>query len=430
MATAIIGGGISGLGAAYALRHDPDLVVFEAAQRAGGHANTATVQGPDGTDIAVDTGFIVFNDRNYPNLVGLFQALGVATQPSDMSFAASLRGGQVEYNGHSVFGLFAQPQNLVRPRFLAMVRDVPRFFRLGRALLAQPVEPSLTMAAFLERHRFSRAFVEDHLIPMAAAIWSAPPDEAMAFPAHSLCQFFANHGLLSLTDRPEWRTVTGGSQSYVQKIAAILGPRLRVGSPVTRVERRSGGVWVTARGQTERFDRVIFACHLDAAFSLLADADGLEASILTSFRTQANTAWLHSDTSLMPKRRRVWSAWNYLDQGAGPVAVSYWMNQLQSLDERLPLFVTLNPRQPPKPALTHGRFQYRHPQFDSACLIAQQRIHEIQGYRGCWWAGAQLGYGFHEDGLASGLRVALPLGGAVPWQSPEQASAHPLATAA
>ncbi len=409
--TAIIGAGIAGWGVAYALR-DQDFTIHEALPRAGGHANTARVG-----NTPVDTGFIVYNEPNYPNLVALFAALGVETMASDMSFAASLGDGALEYSGHDLAGLFAQKRNLLRPRFWAMLRDVGRFHRLGRDLLAQPVDPDLTMAAFLDRHRFSHAFLHDHLIPMAAAIWSAPPATALEYPAHSFCQFFSNHGLLSLTDRPNWRTVAGGSERYVQAMVRLVGDRLQIAAPVARVERDGAGVLVTARGETKRFDRVVFACHLDVARALLADADGAEAAALGGFQTQPNEAWLHSDPALMPKRRKVWSSWNYLQAGSGPVTVSYWMNRLQGLDPTRDVFVTLNPAVPPRADLTHGRYSYRHPQFDIACLRGQGLIERLQGHRSAWYAGAQLGHGFHEDGLVSGLRVGLALGGGVPWHS-------------
>jgi predicted NAD/FAD-binding protein len=407
---AVVGAGIAGLSAAWMLRDQHDVVLYEAEARPGGHADTQTVV-VDGTTINVDTGFIVYNTRNYPNLTALFAELGVATQASDMSFGVSLGGGRLEYGGGSLAQLFAQPRNALRPRFWSMIRDLLRFYREAPKLLDSA--GGETLGAYLDQNRYGVAFAEDHLLPMGAAIWSGSLAGMRDFPARSFVRFFVNHGLLSLSDRPAWRTVVGGSRSYVARLVQDL-PDVRLAQPVSRVERTASGMIVSHDRGEERFDEVIFACHADQALALLAQPSAAETALLGAFRFQDNIAVLHSDASVMPKRRRAWSAWNYSDTTHdGPVCLTYWMNQLQDLPGKIPLLVTLNPVATPANSLR--QITYRHPQFDTAALDAQKLLDTIQGRDRAWFAGAWTGWGFHEDGIASAVRVATALGTAPVW---------------
>lgn len=434
MRIAVVGAGAAGLGAAWALSRRHEVLLYEAEARAGGHAHTLEVAGPGGP-VAVDGGFIVYNEPNYPNLTRLFAALGVATQPSDMSFAVSLDQGRYEYEG-SPGGLFAQPANLLNAAHWRMAAEIPRFFRLAQAALAGGAPVALeedTLGAWLARNGFGRDFAERHLLPMAAAIWSAPAAEILAFPLAAFLRFFANHGLLRARNRPRWRTVTGGSRRYVEAVLRALGPRAtRLGARVEGLARHRGGWVVRSAAGPQQADAVVLACHADQTLALLgAEAGAAERDLLGRVRYSDNRAVLHSDPALMPRRRRAWASWNYLGT-RGPdgeaVSVTYWMNRLQGLDPRLPLFVSLNPLRPPAPALTHAAWHCSHPVFDAAALAAQRRLPEIQGQRGLWFAGSWCGYGFHEDALASGLRVAAALGSPAPWAEPERAPpALPLA---
>jgi predicted NAD/FAD-binding protein len=403
------------------------VTLYESADRLGGHSHTVEVTPGESTGggrtTPVDTGFIVYNEVNYPNLVQLFRALDVATEPSEMSFAVSIRDGALEYSGTNLAGLVAQKRNLVRPRFWRMVADTLRFYREARALLrhADATTADLTLGEFLARGRYSAGFLDDHLLPMGAAIWSTPVAEMLEFPLLTFARFLENHGLLQLTHRPRWRTVTGGSRCYVARIAAALGPDAIRHAAATRIVRDGATVEVRdATGETRRFDQVVLACHADQALALLADADPRERALLGAFRFQANRAVLHGDPDLMPRRRSVWASWNYLARDpaaarAGAVAVTYWMNRLQNLDPARDLFVTLNPPHPPRAELVYGSFDYDHPVFDRAAIAAQAALAAQQGARRTWFAGAWLGYGFHEDGLRSGLAVARALGAAPPW---------------
>ena len=344
----------------------------------------------------------------------LFGALGVATEPSDMSFGVSLDGGRREYAG-SLPGLLAQPANLARPDYWRMLRDVARFFRTAEALLYEPDAETLSLRDWLDREGYSRAFRDDHLLPMGAAIWSATLAQMLAA---SFVRFFRNHALLEFGGRPAWRTVSGGSRRYVERIAARLGDRLRLATPIRGIQRHAAGVDVTiADGAVERFDAVVLATHATRTLSLLGvQAREAEWAVLSAFRYQPNVAVLHRDRSLMPRRRATWSSWNYLaDRQVGgdrAVCVSYWMNRLQNIVQPADLFVTLNPIRPIDPALELGRFAYDHPLFDTAAIAAQGRLPEIQGIGGVWFCN-----GFHEDGLQAGLEVAAALGAPAPWAS-------------
>jgi predicted NAD/FAD-binding protein len=420
-----VGAGIAGLSAAWLLREAAAVTLFEAEPRAGGHADTQYID-VGGQPVAVDTGFIVYNERNYPNLTALFAQLGVATQPSQMSFGVSLDGGRLEYGGGDIAQLFAQPRNMVRPRFLRMVRDILRFYREAPRLLGETGEESL--GAWLDRRGYGEGFVQDHILPMGAAIWSASLDGMRAFPARHFARFFANHGLLQVSDRPRWRSVTGGSAQYVRRMLAELGGGVQLGRAVTCIQRSPTSVAVTADdGQTDMFDAVVLACHPDQALALIERPTEAERAILGAITCQDNLAVLHTDASLMPRRRAVWSAWNYISGGgvgAGrPVCLTYWMNRLQSLDTAEPLLVTLNPLREPAPGRVLRTRRYRHPQFDAAALRAQARLDRIQGSDRLWFAGAWTGWGFHEDGIASAVKVARSLGVMAPWHVAERLAA-------
>jgi predicted NAD/FAD-binding protein len=414
MKIAVVGSGVAGLGAAYALKDAHQVTLFEKDARLGGHANTVSIE-YDGARIDVDTGFIVYNARNYPNLCGLLETLGVESVETDMSFAFA--DANLEWSSNFPRGVFAQKRNLANPTFLRMLMDINRFNRVALADLEAGRLTDLTLGGYLRLRRFGAAFERRYLLPMGAAIWSTSEGGISEAPAASFVRFFANHSLLQMV-QPTWRTIKGASRAYVERLAAILGPRVRLNAGVERVRRTGVGVEITdAQGRMERFDRVILACHSDQALAMLADADAEERAFLGAIRYAPNQAYLHRDASLMPRRRAAWGSWNYIAEpaGQGPGAVTYWMNSLQALDPTRPLFVTLNPPRAPEPALTFGVFDYDHPQFDTPALAAQRRFGRVQGQGGVWYAGAWLGYGFHEDGLTAGLRVALALGGEVPW---------------
>jgi predicted NAD/FAD-binding protein len=418
---AVVGTGIAGLATAWLLARRHAVTVFEADARVGGHSHTVMVE-TGGGPVPVDTGFMVYNEQTYPLLTRLFAHLDVPTQTTTMSFSASIADGSLEYGGGSLKALLAQRTNLLRPAFVRMLLDIVRFNRTGLAYLQQPGDDDLTLGDFLARHGFGRSLGEWYLLPMAAAIWSAPVGRMLEYPARSFLSFFANHGLLSIQGHHVWRTVAGGSREYVRRMVAELGPRICLAMPVRAVRRFPGGVEVTtAPGQTGRFDQVVMACHADQASSLIEDAGPRERELLACFPYQPNRALLHGDPSLMPRRRAVWSSWNYLAQRAtaqaARVSVSYWMNSLQSLPCAENVFVSLNPLREPDPRLVHAEIDYAHPVFDRAAVAAQRRMGEIQGAGGIWYAGAWLGHGFHEDGLRAAVAVARGLGVAPPWEA-------------
>ena len=422
---AVIGSGISGMAAAWLLSQRHRVTVYEREDRLGGHTNTVDVPSPAGP-APVDTGFIVYNERNYPNLTALFRHLEVPTKASDMSFSVSLDGGALEYAGNNLGTLFAQPRNLLRPRFWAMLRDLLRFYRTAPYLLDDPGHEGLTLGAYLDRQGYSRAFIEDHLLPMAAAIWSSPARAMRDHPAVSFVRFCQNHGLLSLGNRPPWRTVEGGSREYVRRLTSAYAERVRLDCGVRRLRRASDHVLVEdGAGRIARHDHAVVACHADEALAMLDDPDPEEIGLLGAFRYERNLAVLHSDPGLMPLRRAVWSSWNYLgerrpesEQG---LCVTYWMNRLQSIPESTPYFMTLNPHRSPLQGSIQASFLYDHPMFNAEAAKAQRRLWTLQGRRNTWFCGAYFGAGFHEDGLQAGLAVAEALGGVRrPWRVAEE----------
>jgi len=406
---AIVGAGIAGLGSAWLLRKLGHAVtLFEAADYLGGHTHTVDVT-LDGVTSPVDTGFLVFNDRTYPGLIELFAELGIATVASEMSFSARIDGAGVEWSGTSLPALFAQPRNALSADFWRMLRDVLRFNREATAMAALDGGPADTLGDYLERGRYSRPFREWYLLPMAAAIWSSPRKDVESFCLRTFVRFCHNHGLLALSNRPQWRTVAGGARTYVERIAAHL-PDVRLATPVSRIRRLPHCVEIDAHGGVEHFDEVVLACHSDQALPLLADASPLERQLLAQVRYQSNRVVLHTDTSLLPAARRAWSAWNYLacddPDGTRPVAVSYLLNRLQPLPFATPVIVTLNPPFEPAKESVLQEFEYDHPLLDERAAAAQREFHRVQGERRTWFAGAWLGYGFHEDGLQSAHAVA------------------------
>lgn len=412
---AVVGSGVSGLSAAWLLSQRHEVVVYESEPRFGGHACTVDVETAEGPT-SVDVGFIVYNEPAYPNLVALFDHIGVATAPTCMSFGASMREGAVEYSGQSLSAVFARRANAFSPCFLGMLVDVARFNRAGLKAVAAGISHDVTLAEFVQRERLGAAFVADFLKPMASAIWSTPSSRILDFSAAAFLKFYDNHGLLRVLNMPVWRTVVGGSRRYVDKLAAPIAAKARLGAPVARILRRPEGlVVVDSRGAEDRFDAALVATHADTALSLLDRPTELEADVLGAFRYQPNVAYLHTDERQMPRSRRAWSSWNYLgdDEGA---AVTYWMNRLQPLTTKTNLFVTLNPRKPIAPEKIVSRFDYQHPMFDLGAERAQRRIWSLQGAAGVWYAGAHFGQGFHEDGLQAGLAAAEDLGGVRrPW---------------
>ncbi|MGN6870709.1 MAG: NAD(P)/FAD-dependent oxidoreductase [Solirubrobacteraceae bacterium] len=408
MKIAIVGAGISGLVVAYLLHDKHEITVFEAADYAGGHTNTIRVDTPYETH-HVDTGFIVFNDCNYPAFERLLGRLGVASQPSTMSFSVSDGRGDFEYSGASPNGLFAKRSHLITPWFQRMVSDLARFNRAARRLLDPPVGSGPSLGEWLEGQRFSRPFIERLIVPQASAVWSADPRQMWSFPARFLAEFFDQHGMLGFRGRPRWRVVRGGSARYVEALCAPFGHRIRLRTPVRAVERDERGVLVWPRGgEVERFDEVVLATHSNQALAMLRDATPVERSVLEAIPYQVNEAVLHTDVRLLPRRRRAWASWNYhWRQEPGPRAtVTYHMNRLQSLRAEREFCVTLNRTEAIDPERIIRKITYAHPVFTSAGVESQRRFEKVSGADRLHFCGAYWGWGFHEDGVRSALRVA------------------------
>ncbi|MCK6390257.1 MAG: FAD-dependent oxidoreductase [Azonexus sp.] len=434
---AVVGAGISGLASAWLLSSKYHVTLFEAGEYLGGHTNTVDVT-LEGKTHPVDTGFLVFNERTYPNLIAMFAHLGVESVETEMSFAVSLDTPELEWAGSNLATVFGQKRNLLRPMFWRMLSDILRFNRESTAWLAAHDGDAGTLDAFLRAGRYSAAFADWYLLPMAAAIWSCPTGQMRDMPLASFVRFCHNHGLLQIFDRPSWRTVRGGGREYVKRLAAGLKD-IRLACPVLNVRHEGSGLCVTHAQGSERFDQVVMACHSDQALAILGEAASpAQAAVLSAIRYQPNRAVLHTDAALLPKRKALWSAWNYfagsVQEGEQPVGVSYLINRLQPLPFDTPVVVTLNPVREPDPAKVIAEFDYAHPVFDAAAIAAQQRLIDdfwrIQGRGGIWLAGAWGSYGFHEDGLKSALRVANALAVQAPWQDQGTLPAPPLAAAA
>lgn len=415
---AVVGSGISGLSAAWLLSKRHDVTLIEAEGRLGGHS--CTVDAPAGDNgVPVDTGFIVYNEPSYPNLTALFRHLDVPTKATDMSFAVSRDDGALEYAGTDLAGLFAQKRNILRPRFWSMLADLVRFYRNAPADL--PEMGLMPLGDYLDAKGYGTTFREDHLYPMAAAIWSTPCRQIQDYPAAAFIRFCENHGLLKFTDRPVWRTVDGGSRVYVKKLLLDFSGQSIAGDAAVGIVRKDAGVSVeTKQGTAQTYDHVVMATHADQALRLLADPTPQETALLSAFRYTSNRTVLHSDERLMPRRRAVWASWNYLSRrhmDGADLSVTYWMNRLQGIPESRQLFVTLNPVVEPRPETVVWEGTYEHPLFDREAILAQERLWSLQGNLNTWFCGAYFGSGFHEDGLQAGLAVAEELGGVRrPWQ--------------
>jgi uncharacterized protein len=421
---AVVGTGISGLSAAWLLCPHHDVTVYEQSDRVGGHSNTVMAS-VSGREIPVDTGFIVFNRSTYPNLTALFKHLGVPTRISDMSLAVSLDNGKLEYSGQGLSGLFAQPSNLFRPQFWSLLRDVLKFYKQATRDVDGLKDETVTLGDYLAAGGYGPALRDHHLLPMASAIWSAPANEILSFPAATFLRFHSNHGLLQLMQRPAWETVAGGSMVYVKRLVQSFADRIRLDTGVLAVRRVGGGLVVTdTSGGSSSYDHVVMATHADQALSAIADPTPQEIELLGAFRYSRNLAVLHSDPSFMPRRRGAWSSWNYIGSSRAsgdPVCATYWMNRLQGIPGSAPLFLTLNAPRPPRAGTLHYSEIYHHPVFDAAAISAQNRLWSLQGNGNLWFCGAHFGAGFHEDGLQAGLAVAEQIGGLRrPWNVPNE----------
>ena len=420
MKIAIIGSGISGLSSALLLSQKHDITLIESDNRFGGHANTVNVIEQENT-IPVDTGFIVYNELNYPNLVGFFKWLEVETISSDMSFAVSARDGDLEYSG-SLIGLFAQKKNYFNLKFYKMLKDIFVFFVFGYKYAFQ-VNENETLKQYIKRCKFSSEFVNDHLIPMSSAIWSCPEKEILNFPAKSLLTFFKNHQLINFIIRPKWRTVKNGSKQYVDKIIGKLKlnkkNRILLNVNIKSIYKKNKEINIKFDNKTETFDKIVMATHPDQTINLIENLDNKSKDILSKFKYQKNTVYLHSDPSLMPQNRKTWSSWNYLstEQIINKSSVTYWMNILQNLNTSLNIFVSLNPYKKPKKDLIHKILHYEHPVFNLETNKAQNELDSIQGNNNIYYTGAWTAYGFHEDGIKSAVKITRLLDVEIPWDT-------------
>jgi predicted NAD/FAD-binding protein len=417
MRIAVVGSGIAGLSAAWLLSRRHQVTLFEAEGRLGGHTHTVDVS-LDGRTFPVDTGFLVFNHRTYPELTRLFDTLGVETVASDMSFSVRLDQPALEWAGTDLNTVFGQRRNLARPAFWSMLRDILRF---NRESVREPaLAGSMALGDYLKTRGYGRPFIEWYLLPMAAAIWSCPASQMLEFPLASFVTFCRNHGLLQVMNRPQWRTVKGGGREYVKKLAASIG-EVHLGRAVETLRPRGSRIELVSGALSAVYDQVVLACHSDQSQAILAPHYPSQARLLQQMPYQPNRAVLHSDASLLPRRRNLWSAWNYQSGHGGlsdrPVAVHYLINRLQPLPTDTPVIVSLNPLQAPDPALVHGEFCYSHPVFTRHATAIQRQLKQGNGRDGIWLAGAWMGYGFHEDGLVSALHVARQLDTAAPWKA-------------
>jgi predicted NAD/FAD-binding protein len=412
MKIAIIGSGIAGLTSAFLLNRQHDITVFEAEDWIGGHTHTVPVK-LDGQDYAIDTGFIVFNDWTYPNFIKLIDQLGVASQPTEMSFSVSDPHKDVEYNGNNLNSLFAQRSNLLSPRFWGMLRDIMRFNKeVQKDLLDGQIGAETTLGDYLKQQGYGQRFIDHYIVPMGAAIWSMSLADMLGFPLQFFVRFFRNHGLLSVTNRPQWRVIQGGSSAYVKPLTASFAERIRLNCPVQRVERQADGVTVISSAGSEFFDEVIFACHSDQALRLLAEPSLREHEILGALRYADNDVVLHTDTRLLPRRELAWASWNYRLGGPieKPAALTYNMNILQGIQAPQTFCVSLNQTEQIDPQKILARYTYAHPQYSLAATAAQARWQEISGQQHTHFCGAFWASGFHEDGVVSALRVAETFG--------------------
>ncbi len=411
----IVGSGIAGMSAAWLLSQNHDVTLFEKDDRIGGHTNTVYING-----LGIDTGFIVYNVKNYPNLIAFFNHLGIETYSTDMSFGVSIDQGAFEYSGGNFKGLFAQKSNFFRLRFWLMVKDILRFYREAPRALDNKGAAKITLGEYLHQNKYSKEFQNDHLLPMGAAIWSTPVDAMLKYPLRAFIQFCDNHGLLQISNRPEWRTVKGGSQEYINKLIKPFQNKIHTNQSIAQVWSDDNCAFIQDRdGNITNFDHVVMACHADQSLRLLKLPTPLEQDLLSSFNYQDNKAVLHTDPNLMPKNKKAWSSWNYLSEKNGKqnnVCVTYWMNRLQNLNTETNYFVTLNPKKMPKNGSILRSFIYQHPVFNTKSMNAQDSLWGLQGNKRLWFCGSYFGSGFHEDGLQSGLAVAEKLGGVRrPW---------------
>lgn len=416
---AVIGSGISGISAAWFLSQEHEVTLFEKNSKVGGHTNTIELE-IDGKTYPVDTGFIVFNTPNYPLLTAMFKHLSVATQNTEMSFSVSVNEGELEYSGNNLNTMFAQRSNLFSPKHWNMIAEILRFNKQAKADLNSDEFNDIDLGGYLSLYGFSDRMRDYYLLPMAAAIWSCPVEQMMKFPVSSFLRFFENHGLLNIEDRPQWESVKNGSHQYLKAILALQQFTVKSGQPVNQVEKTDLGMVVTCEnGQKQIFDEVVFASHADETYKMLSDDLKADFTLLENFKYQENIAYLHSDESLMPKRKRAWAAWNYLrdlTKSSSSVAVTYWMNLLQNIEVKTPLLVTLNPTRLPKYEFIHQKIVYQHPVFDMDAMNAQSKLHTLQGKHNLWFCGSYFGYGFHEDGLKSSAELAKLWQVALPWE--------------